>query len=53
MAISNPYVGERKSGYVGKPLPSVACRIVGDHGEIITEIETPGELRLKVVLVWL
>jgi malonyl-CoA/methylmalonyl-CoA synthetase len=32
MAISNPYEGERKPGYVGQPLPGVAVRLV--DGEI-------------------
>ena len=32
MAISNPYTGERKPGYIGQPLPGVAVRLV--DGEI-------------------
>jgi malonyl-CoA/methylmalonyl-CoA synthetase len=32
MNISNPYVGERRAGTVGMPLPGIAVRIV--HGEI-------------------
>lgn len=47
MALTNPYKGERKPGYVGKPLPSVQCRIVDDNGSIITSPETAGELRIK------
>ena len=31
MNISNPYVGERRPGTVGFPLPGVSARIVGDE----------------------
>ena len=42
MAISNPYRGERKPGYIGQALPGVkiygvalvACRIIGHAGKI-------------------
>jgi malonyl-CoA/methylmalonyl-CoA synthetase len=43
MAISNPYVGERRAGYIGQPLPGVEVRLVdeafqpvlaGEMGEI-------------------
>ena len=34
MAISNPFNGERKPGYVGMPLPTVSVRLVSDDGEI-------------------
>lgn len=46
MAISNPYNGERKAGYVGMPLPNVAVRLVdeqfrdlesGEQGEILVK----------------
>ena len=49
MALSNPYIGERKSGHVGRPLPSVSCIIVDDAEAIITAVDVPGELRIKVV----
>ena len=43
MAISNPYTGVRKAGYVGIPLPGVAIRLVDDT---LTEVATgePGEI---------
>jgi malonyl-CoA/methylmalonyl-CoA synthetase len=47
MALTNPYRGFRRPGYVGKPFRSVQCRIVDDQGNIITAAETPGELRIK------
>jgi len=45
MAISNPYEGERKTGYVGMPLPGVSIRLTNDvneevHGE-------PGEIQVR------
>ncbi|MEY3323131.1 MAG: hypothetical protein RLZZ417_2714 [Bacteroidota bacterium] len=45
MAISNPYDGERKPGFVGMPLPSVSVRLVSDDGKINTgEL---GEIQVK------
>jgi len=32
---------------VGLPLPAVSCRLVDDHEQVITEANTPGELRVK------
>jgi len=47
MGISNPYVGERRAGYVGQPLPGVEVRLFGeDHREIHGE-GNPGEIRIK------
>jgi malonyl-CoA/methylmalonyl-CoA synthetase len=45
MAISNPYEGERRTGFVGKPLPGVSIRLANEtdeevHGE-------PGEIQVK------
>lgn len=46
MAISNPYEGERRAGYVGIPLPNVEVRLVdeqyrdipaGEQGEILVK----------------
>jgi hypothetical protein len=51
MALSNPYksaVGARLKGYVGLPLPFVDCKIVDDEELDVHEIDTPGELRVKV-----
>lgn len=47
MALSNPYEGERRQGYVGLPLPEVSCRLVDDNEQVITTSNTPGELRVK------
>jgi malonyl-CoA/methylmalonyl-CoA synthetase len=46
MAISNPYVGERRAGYVGMPLPSVQVRLVDEAGNDVGP-ETPGEIIVK------
>ena len=34
MALSNPYRGDRIPGTVGKPLPRVEVRLVGESGEV-------------------
>ena len=47
MALSNPYKGIRRKGFVGTPLPLVECRIVGDDEKEIISPEQPGELRVK------
>ena len=47
MALSNPYVGERRPGYVGLPLPDVMVRLIDDAGAVVTEEKTPGEIRIK------
>lgn len=46
MAISNPYDGERKAGYIGKPLPSVEIRIVDENKHDVSDGE-PGEIQVK------
>jgi malonyl-CoA/methylmalonyl-CoA synthetase len=46
MAISNPYEGERKAGYIGKPLPTVKIRIVDENQREVPEGE-PGEIQVK------
>jgi malonyl-CoA/methylmalonyl-CoA synthetase len=43
MAISNPYHGERKAGYVGMPLPGVSIKLVNEQYEEVTFGE-PGEI---------
>jgi malonyl-CoA/methylmalonyl-CoA synthetase len=43
MAISNPYTGERKAGYVGMPLPGVAIKLVNEQYEEVGHGE-PGEI---------
>ncbi|HSF52226.1 MAG TPA: acyl-CoA synthetase [Algoriphagus sp.] len=46
MAISNPYEGERKAGYIGKPLPGVQIRLVDEKNKEVSEGE-PGEIQVK------
>ena len=47
MALSNPYVGERRPGYVGQPLPDVSVQLIDEAGAVVTEEDTPGEIRIK------
>jgi malonyl-CoA/methylmalonyl-CoA synthetase len=47
MALSNPLHGNRKPGYVGKPLPFVSVKIADETGIEITAQNTPGELYVK------
>jgi malonyl-CoA/methylmalonyl-CoA synthetase len=46
MAISNPYQGERRAGYIGQPLSGVMVRLVDEENQ---EVETgqPGEIQVK------
>lgn len=46
MAISNPYAGERRAGYIGKPLPGVEVRLVDDQQQEIGPGEV-GEIQIK------
>lgn len=46
MNMSNPYVGERRAGTVGFPLPGVSVRLVNSEGAGIAEGET-GEIQLR------
>ncbi|MBU0678948.1 MAG: acyl-CoA synthetase, partial [Verrucomicrobia bacterium] len=46
MALSNPLHGERKPGYVGKPLPGVKVRLVDGEGNPVPTGE-PGEIQVK------
>lgn len=39
-----------KLGYVGRPLPEVQCRLVDEQEQEIKESNTPGELRIKVII---
>lgn len=43
MAISNPYHGERKAGYVGIPLPGVNIKLVNELYEEVS-LGEPGEI---------
>ena len=46
MAISNPYDGERKAGYVGLPLPGVQIRLADENNNEVNKNE-PGEIHVK------
>jgi malonyl-CoA/methylmalonyl-CoA synthetase len=46
MALSNPLHGKRVAGYVGKPLPRVAVRLVDESGDAVAP-GTPGEIQVK------
>jgi malonyl-CoA/methylmalonyl-CoA synthetase len=46
MALSNPLQGQRRAGYVGKPLPQVEVRLVDDQG-IPVAAGTAGEIQVK------
>lgn len=45
MALSNPYKGERRAGYVGFPLPGVEIRLVNEHYQDV--VDEPGEILVK------
>jgi len=46
MAISNPYRGERRPGFIGQPLPGVEIRLA-DEGNVAVDPGTPGEIQIK------
>src|SRR5579862_7156621 len=46
MNISNPYVGERRPGSVGFPLPGISVRVLDTEGRAVADEET-GEVYLK------
>ncbi len=46
MAISNPYRGDRRTGYIGSPLPGVKVRLVDEAYEEVA-VGTPGEIQVK------
>lgn len=47
MAISNPYIGERRAGAVGLPLPGVEVALFDDRHEKISAEHIPGEIRIR------
>jgi malonyl-CoA/methylmalonyl-CoA synthetase len=49
MALSNPLVGERRAGTVGRPLPGVEVRRVDEAGRVLGpgEEAVPGELEVR------
>ena len=46
MAISNPYEGQRKAGYIGQALPEVEVRLVDEKGEPVKAGQS-GEIQIK------
>ncbi len=46
MITSNPYVGERKAGSVGYPLPGVRVRVADEDGQPLPA-KAPGSLEIK------
>lgn len=46
MAVSNPYHGERRAGYIGQPLPGVQVRLVDEQQNELAEGEV-GEIQIK------
>lgn len=46
MALSNPLEGERRPGFVGRPLPGVEVRLVGEDGHPVDRGE-PGEIQVR------
>jgi malonyl-CoA/methylmalonyl-CoA synthetase len=52
MALSNPLQGQRRSGFVGKPLPQVEVRLVDESGELVPA-GIPGEIQVKGPSVFL
>jgi malonyl-CoA/methylmalonyl-CoA synthetase len=53
MAISNPYLGERRAGHVGQALPGVLVQLMDDNDEPVLEEDAPGEIRIKGANVFL
>lgn len=52
MGISNPYDGERRTGYIGLPLPGVQVRLVNEDNTIVP-VGQPGEIQIKGANVFL
>jgi malonyl-CoA/methylmalonyl-CoA synthetase len=47
MGLSNPLVGERRPGAVGRPLPGVELRLVSETGQVIETEGEPGEIQVR------
>ena len=46
MGLSNPLHGERRAGYVGKPLPGVKLRLIDEQGQEPADGK-PGQIQIK------
>jgi malonyl-CoA/methylmalonyl-CoA synthetase len=46
MAISNPYQGDRRAGYIGTPLPDVKVRLVDEENQEVAP-GLPGEIQIQ------
>ncbi len=46
MAISNPYIGQRRAGHVGIALPGVSVRLVDEKNQSAAS-DQPGEIQIK------
>ncbi len=53
MALSNPYHGDRRAGYVGQPLPGVNVNLFDESDRVIDEEGVAGEIRVKSDTVFL
>ena len=47
MALSNPYIGERRPGTVGQPLPGVDVTLVDESGNRVSMENQPGEIWVR------
>jgi malonyl-CoA/methylmalonyl-CoA synthetase len=46
MAVSNPYHGERRAGFIGQALKGVEVRLCDEHDKV-TPIDQPGEIQVR------
>ena len=53
MALSNPYEGDRRAGYVGQPLPGVDVCLIDEAGSVVQEEGVSGEIRIQGETVFL
>ncbi|MEO5583784.1 MAG: acyl-CoA synthetase, partial [Saprospiraceae bacterium] len=51
MAICNPYEGERKTGFIGQPLPGVSVRLADENNREPVQ-GMPGEIQIKGATVF-
>jgi malonyl-CoA/methylmalonyl-CoA synthetase len=52
MGISNPYDGDRRVGYIGRPLPGVSVRLVDEANQLVADGQ-PGEIQIRGANVFL